>query len=79
MYSSIQMLPHFRSLLACGYGEFDEAQTWNLSQASQACLCKFFGAGVNFYLEYTQFVLQICVSLCTRPCVRVSYQRNKNP
>ena len=42
-------------------------QTWNLSQASQACLCKVFGAGVNFYLECMQLLLQICLSLCTRP------------
>ena len=30
-------------------------QTWNLSQAWQAYLCKFFGAGVQFYLGYTLF------------------------
>ena len=28
---------------------------WNLSQASQACLCKVFAAGVKFYLDHTFF------------------------
>ena len=29
-------------------------QRWNLSQASQACLYKVFGAGVNFILKYAK-------------------------
>ena len=43
-------------------------QTCNLSQASEACLCKYFGFGLkkSFYLKHTLFLLRICLSLCTR-------------
>ena len=37
-------------------------QTWNLSQASHACMCKVFWDGVKFYLEHTLFRLKICLS-----------------
>ena len=41
-------------------------QRWNLSQASQACLCKVFGAWVRIYFAHPLFLSQICLSLCTR-------------
>ena len=37
--------------------EHTSAQTWNLSQASQAFLCKKFWAWVKFYNEHTLFWL----------------------
>ena len=36
-------------------------RTWNLSQASQACLCKVVGTGVKFDLEGKLFLLRVCL------------------
>ena len=40
-------------------------QTWNLSQVSQACLCKVFAAGVKFYFVHTLFCCKF-VFLCVQ-------------
>ena len=47
-------------------------QTWNWSQASQACLCNVFGTQVKFYLEHTLFLLRF-VRVCVQDLDTLSH------